>query len=131
MQVYSGYTYAHISLPHMHRLAEAQTLCDDGECNKAVAKLSRAIVLQPLNSDLFEKRAEVYLILRNYDLAIVNFQKVLSLRTKDDAIFDRIGQVYWVHGEELYAEGKYRHALEVYEQVAGYRPDDRNIVMRK
>ncbi len=106
-------------------------MCENNEYSKAVNKLSRAIALQPLNSDLFERRAEVYVTLRNYDLAIANLQKILSLKEDNEAVFKRLGQVHCLHGEALYDEGRYGQALEVYEQAAQYRHGDKSIIMKR
>ncbi len=113
------------------RLSEAETLCENKEYDKAVNKLSRAIALQPLNSDLFEKRAEVYVTLGHYELAIANLQKVHSLKEDTGPVFERLGEVHCLHGEDLYKKEMYAQALEVYEQAAQFRPRDKSVVMQR
>ena len=113
------------------RLKEAGSLCDSGEPSKAIARLTRAIALQNQNPDLFEKRAEAYVLVKNFELAIANFQKVLALRVEDPGIVERLGVVHCRYGEALYSEGRYSQALMIYEQAAQYRPEDKEVVMKR
>ena len=114
-----------------YRLEEAESLCDSGEPSKAITKLTRAIALQNQNPDLFEKRAEAYILVKNFELAIANFQKALALREEDSVMVERLGVVHCQYGEALYGEGRYSQALMIYEQAAQYRPEDKEVVMKR
>lgn len=114
------------------RLNEAMILCKRGDPGLAVTKLTRAIALQPQNPDLFKLRAEAYVLLRNYEPAIVNFQKVVALKSDEDGLItERLGIVHCEYGEALYADEKYCQALKIFEKAMEYRPDDKNVVMRR
>ena len=48
-----------------------------------MAKLTRAIALEPRRPELFKNRAEAHLTLRNFHSAIINFKKALSLQPSE------------------------------------------------
>ena len=111
---------------------EALRHCERGDPGLAVTKLTRAIALQPQSPDLFKLRAEAYVLLRNYEPAVVNFQKVVALKSDEDGLVtERLGIVYCEYGEALYADEKHSQALKIFEKALEYRPDDKNVVMRR
>lgn len=57
-------------------LAEAKTLCAEGKPELGVRKLTKAIVLNPTDPELFRLRAEACVSAQDYHTAIINFKKV-------------------------------------------------------
>ena len=94
--------------------------------------MTRAIALQPKNSDLFELRAEAHFSLKEYHSSIINFQKVISLKPSVEAeITERLACVHHEYGTWLYDSGKYSQALEMFEKTSEYQPDNKEPVMRR
>ena len=103
-----------------------------GDHRRAVAKLTRAIALQPRNPDLFELRAEVHYSLKEYHFSIINFQKVISLKPSvEREITERLACVHHEYGTWLYDGGKFSLALEMFERTSEYQPDNKEPVMRR
>ena len=44
---------------------------------------------------------------------------------------ERLGVVHCQYGEALFGEGRYSQALMIYEQAAQYRPEDKEVVMKR
>ena len=65
------------------RLQEALQLHQEGDASRAVAKLTRAIALDPRHPELFKQRAEAHLTLRNFHSAIINFKKAFLLQPSE------------------------------------------------
>ena len=69
---------------HLLRLREALQYHQEGDAGRAVAKLTRAIALDPRRPELFKQRAEAQLALQNFHSAIINFKKALSLQPSEE-----------------------------------------------
>ena len=69
---------------HLLRLREALRYHQEGDAGRAVAKLTRAIALDPRRPELFKQRAEAQLTLQNFHSAIINFKKALSLQPSEE-----------------------------------------------
>ena len=117
---------------HCVRLKEAHSLHESGDSQRAVAKLTRAIALQPRNPDLFRLRAEAYFSLKEYHSSIINFQKVVALKPSVEVeITERLACVHFDYGAWLYNCGKFAQALEMFEKTSEYQPENREPVMRR
>lgn len=68
---------------YLLRLREALQFHQEGDAGRAVAKLTRAIALDPRRPELFKQRAEAQLTLKNFHSAIINFKKALSLQPSE------------------------------------------------
>ena len=113
-------------------MEEACQLLKDGHPNTALAKLTRAIALQPTNAKLFNQRAEVNLTLQNFRPAIVNFQKVLALDpSRREEVVDRLAAAHFEYGQCLYEEQSFSKALEMFTLASQYRPDDKQAIMQR
>ena len=114
------------------RLKEACSLHESGDSQQAVAKLTRAIALQPRNPDLFRLRAEAYFSLKDYHSSIINFQKVVALKPSMEVeLTKRLACVHFEYGVWLYDCGKFAQALEMFEKTSEYQPENREPVMRR
>ncbi len=88
--------------------------------------MTRAIVLQPKNPELFKVRAEAYLKCSNYHAAIINFNRVVALNPSEyDVISERLGAAYHLHGLALMAENNHEEALEALENASDYNPQNK------
>ena len=105
---------------------------ESGESRKAVAKLTRAIALEPRNPDLFKLRAEAYFSLKEYYSSIINFRKVIALQPSvEKEITERLACVHYEYGTWLYDNGQYAQALEMFEKTSEYQPENKEPVMRR
>ena len=98
----------------------------------AVAKLNRAIALQPDNPELFKQRAEAHFELCNYHAAILNFNKVIALKeTEREAIHERLALVHYQYGVSLAASKNHSDAIEIFEKASFYDPSNKEIISRR
>ena len=99
----------------------------------AISRLTRAIALQPTNPQLFQERAEVYLDLKDYESAIPNFRKAMSLAPgKREELSSRLAGVYFLYGQALSTEHhKDDRALEMFTRASECNPDVKEYTMRK
>ena len=103
---------------------------ESGDFQKAVAKLTRAIALEPRNPDLFKLRAEAYFSLKEYYSSIINFQKVIALQPSiEEEITERLACVHYEYGMWLYDNGQYAQALEMFEKTSEYQLDNKEPIM--
>ena len=108
------------------------TLHQGGDPKQAVAKLTRAIVLDSRNAELFKQRAEAFVSLGDYHMAIVNFRKVLSLSpSEEEEITGRLATVYHLHGEALVEQQQHDQALEMFRMASDHRPEEKMYTMRR
>ena len=113
-------------------MKEACSLHESGDSQRAVAKLTRAIALQPRNPELFKLRAEAYFSLKEYHSSIINFQKVVALKPSIEAeITERLACVHFEYGTWLYDTGKFAQALEKFEKTSEYQPENKEPMMRR
>lgn len=114
------------------RLQEAKKLHSEGDPRSAIKKLTRAIVLDQRNADLFLQRAEVYVSLEDYHSAIINYQKVLSLRpSEEEEIFHKLAAVHSLHGQSLMSSRRYEQALRAFDRALGCSPGEKEYVMKR
>lgn len=97
-----------------------------------MARLTRAISLKPDDPELFRLRAEAHVLASNYHNAIINFQKVLLL--KEDlrvSMHKRLSITYYQYGVDLAAKEKHKEAVEKFDNVAKYDPQNKEAVTKK
>ena len=103
-----------------------------GDLKRAVAKLTRAIVLDPRNAELFKQRAEALVSLGDYHMAIANFRKVLSLNPgEEEEMSGRLATVYHLHGQALVEQQQHDQALEMFRMASEYCPKEKMYTMRR
>lgn len=103
-----------------------------GRPDRAVVRLSRAIVMKRNDPDLFKERAETSVLIRDYRAAIINFEKVIQLREGEkEAINKRLSEVCYQYGMELVADSKYSDAVEMFVSAASYDPGNKDAVTRR
>ena len=113
------------------RLSDVTTLKKEGKPNQAVAKLNRALFLQPDNPVIFRERAEVYIMLSDFHGAIINLKRTIMLREEDkEAVILRLGQVYYQYGVSLASENKYVNAMEMFTEAKLHDPANKKTISR-
>lgn len=104
----------------------------EGSHDLAVAKLTRAIVLQPQNPVLFSRRAAAYASLGNHHAAILNLRKALSLNPSDSpTLTAQLAIAYYQHGQVLEADGWHDRASVMYQRASECDPGAKEYVMRR
>ena len=111
---------------------EARRLSAAGRPDRAVVRLSRAIVLKHNDPELFKERAEASVLIRDYHAAIINFAKVVKLRESErEAMNKRLSEVCYQYGTELAADSKYNDAIEMFVNAVSYDPGNKDAVTRR
>lgn len=115
-----------------YRKAEAKALNASGCPKRAVARLSRAIVLKPNDPELFHLRGESSVLAREYHAAIANFKKVIALRkTADEHLNKRLSAVYYEHGIDLVAKDRHEEAIESFWNCERHDVSNKEAVARR
>lgn len=103
-----------------------------GSHDSAVAKLTRAITLQPQNPTLFSRRAAAYTSLGNHHAAILNLRKALSLSPSDGpSLTGQLATAYYQHGLALEADREHDCAAVMYQKASESDPGAKEYVMRR
>ncbi|CAM9702759.1 unnamed protein product [Bubo scandiacus] len=105
--------FAHSSFP-LHSLQKGLDFC--GQWEEAITCYSKAINLDPQRAELYEQWAEAFLQLCDFQLAVLNFGKLLTLvRAWEQLCLAHLALV--LDQQELYCE-----ALEAFTQAAKLQP---------
>ena len=116
----------------LSRFQEVLQLHREGDPKAAVAKLNRAICLDPRNPELFRQRAVLHEALQDYHSVIINLKKVLSLCPSEHAELTlRLAAMFHLYGQTLMAEGKYEEALEMFQAAIGYQPGEKEYTLKR
>ena len=121
-----------VILASNYRKAEAKALNARGLPKRAVARLSRAIVLEPNDPELFNLRGEASVLAREYHSAIANFKKVIALRKTDhETVNKRLSTVYYQHGMDLVAKERHEEAIESFWNCEKHDATNKEAVARR
>lgn len=92
---------------------KADTLWHGGkytEPQKAIEYLSKAIELQPDNSDIYNRRGSIYLTIGQNQLAINDFDKAIRLNPANAEYYNNRGSIY----EKT---GRYQQAIKDFDEA--------------
>lgn len=114
---------AAFSVYHSH--AAVEDAFHNREYATALSLLTRAIGLDPHNSQYFVKRADAYLHLGDPSSTTTNLQHALTLLppgTCKDAILQQLSLALYLNGEALFREGMPHLALEKFRSLCALDP---------
>ena len=114
-------------------MSDARALKKEGQLGPAIAKLNRALALQPDEPVLFRERAEVYVLSANFPAAINNFKRVIFLSKEEERgeLTLTLGQVCYRYGMSLASESNNEDALEVFKEAELHDPANEKTQTRK
>src|SRR6186997_463743 len=91
---------------------------EQGNCDKAIADYARAIELNPDLAEAYNNRAYIYMVKKEYALALPDLDRALQLRPNYvNALMNR-GDIY-----NYYYEINYERAVADYDRVLGLDPN--------
>jgi tetratricopeptide (TPR) repeat protein len=91
---------------------------EHGNCDKAIADYTRAIELNPNLAEAYNNRAYIYMVKKDYGLALPDLDRALQLRPNYvNALMNR-GDIY-----NYYYEINYERAVADYDQVLTIDPN--------
>ena len=108
-----------------HSHAAVEDAFHNREYTTALSLLTRAIGLDPHNSQYFVKRADAYLHLGDPSSATTNLRHALTLLppgTCKDAILQQLSLALYLNGEALFREGMPHLALEKFCSLCALDP---------
>ncbi len=81
--------------PHIPRDSNYRNLA---ECERALNRYSKLLERMPTDWEIYVRRAEAFLFLKNYQQAIRDFTSALALHPRDvDLLVRRAYSYYWLH----------------------------------
>jgi adenylate cyclase len=91
---------------------------------RAVELTQKAISLDNSNAHAYSLLAEIYLMLRQYDKALIAVERSYALEPNSPQVLYRYGRV-------LYSLGRWEEALPLYEEAMRLNPIPPNILLRR
>ena len=80
-------------------------------------RLSKAIILNPEDPELFRRRAEASFMQQDYHGAIINFKKAVALNEElKDSLSKRLCTVHYHYGMMLFDQDMHKEAADMFEQ---------------
>nr|XP_055056720.1 tetratricopeptide repeat protein 16 isoform X3 [Misgurnus anguillicaudatus] len=89
---------------------------------KAVCCFSKAILLQPQQTQVYVKRAEAYLQQCDFQSAALDYRHACMLEPQTEVYCQRLAFIYYLQGQCLYDLGMFLEALEAFTRAAEIRP---------
>jgi superkiller protein 3 len=90
--------------------------CDEGNFDRAVTCLNKALNIDPLYIISYINLSKVYLIKKNFNSAIKACEKALKISPGDSVIYNQIGRIYQTYGN-------FDKAIEFYLKVLEISPE--------
>ena len=98
---------------------------------EAISYLTKAIVLDPDNFDYFTLRGETYLLISDFQSAILNYRRACILQPENDRVFKRLAFIYYLQGQTFFDEESHEDALECFSKAVEIQPDSLGYHMRR
>ncbi|KAG7232420.1 hypothetical protein INR49_008883 [Caranx melampygus] len=108
--------------------ANGQEAMEKFQYEKAVICFSRAITLQPEQTQLYVSQAEAYLQLCDFQSAAACYKKAWLL--EPGAFRDRLAFIYYLQGQCLFDRRLFPEALEAFSKAAEVKPGCRAYTVR-
>ncbi|XP_036454650.1 tetratricopeptide repeat protein 16 [Colossoma macropomum] len=97
---------------------------------RAVSCFSKAITLQPDQTQLYVERAEVYLQLCDFNSAALDYKHACYLEPQTKTHFHRLAFIYYLKGQCLCDQGMFLDALESFAKATELKPNFKPYHMR-
>lgn len=110
----------------------ADRALEEGDYTHCVAVLSRAMALEPHNPELFKKRADAYIQLKDYSSAIANYQKTISLApSQATGLASCMADAYFKSGKALCEQSNLEASLEAFTKAAELLPEEQEYTLQR
>ncbi|KAF4074431.1 hypothetical protein AMELA_G00239370 [Ameiurus melas] len=103
---------------------------DQLDFERAVTCITKAITLQPEQTQLYVARAEAYLQLCDFKSAALDYNHVCYLEPQKKAYFHRLAFIYYLQGQCHCDQGMFFEALESFAKAVELKPSFRPYHMR-
>ncbi|MCJ8746895.1 hypothetical protein PDJAM_G00146940 [Pangasius djambal] len=103
---------------------------DQLEFERAVTCFTKAITLQPEQTQFYVARAEAYLQLCDFKSAALDYKHVCFLEPQKKAYIHRLAFIYYLQGQCYCDQGMFFEALESFAKAIELKPDFRPYHMR-
>ncbi|XP_017307971.1 tetratricopeptide repeat protein 16 [Ictalurus punctatus] len=103
---------------------------DQLDFERAVTSFTKAITLQPEQTQLYVARAEAYLQLCDFKSAALDYKYVCYLEPQKKAYFHRLAFIYYLQGQCYCDQGMFFEALESFAKAVELKPGFRPYHMR-
>jgi tetratricopeptide (TPR) repeat protein len=98
-----------------------------GNLKEAIKYYDKALLLQPINSDLLVTKGDALSQIGNYTGAIIYYDKVLDLQPNSTGSTGIIESI----GNDLYRLGKYKEAIRSYDKALSIQPNNPDLLINK
>ncbi|KAM3825391.1 tetratricopeptide repeat protein 16 [Vipera latastei] len=102
---------------------EGQLYFSQGEWEKAITCYTKALNLDPNKAELYEKKAEAFLQLCDFQSAAMHLRKVYRLSLKEE-IRERLAFIVFIQGQSLYEQKVYLDALHSFTHACELQPQN-------
>eukprot|EP00794_Sanderia_malayensis_P016028 gene16028-17648_t len=110
----------------LERAAELEKLAGEAlkkdNYEKAIMYLSKAVVLDPENAEIYIKKGKAYLNFCDFQSAILNYRRACILQPECETYFESLAFVYFLQGQTFFDEQKYEDALEFFSKAVELKP---------
>ncbi|XP_070614903.1 tetratricopeptide repeat protein 16 isoform X2 [Erythrolamprus reginae] len=101
----------------------------EGEWEKAITCYTKALNLDPNKGELYEKKAEAFLQLCDFQSAAMHLRKVYRMSPKEE-IRERLAFIVFLQGQSLYEQKIYLDALDSFTHACELQPQNTLYRMR-
>ena len=89
----------------------------------AITIINKAMHLRPDYIELYVHRAEAFLMLTDFQSAILNYKRACVMDPNQTQYYNRLAFVYYFQGQCLYDQKLYPEALEAFSRATEMRPE--------
>ncbi|XP_062873774.1 tetratricopeptide repeat protein 16 isoform X2 [Trichomycterus rosablanca] len=98
---------------------------------RAVTCFTKAIMLQPKQTQLYLERAEAYIQLCDFKSAALDYKHVCNMEPQITAYLHRLAFIYYLQGQCCFDQGMFLEALTSFTKAAELRPNFQPYHMRR
>mgnify|MGYP005639534601 CR=1 FL=1 len=99
--------------PNDVQFSELILMFREGEYNQLLDKIDQIVLIFPNSSKLFNLRAAAYTALDNYELALINYEKAISLNPDYADAYNNLGNLFKSAGKNDEAIQSYKKAIAI------------------